>query len=814
MQSSRILQIATSVSWLVLLLGPTLVPAQCQPFWDSRATATFGVTGTVRAVHEWDPDGAGPLPPVVAVAGDLRFAAGVPATNLMLYDPVTRSWSSAGGVFQGEVTALAVASNGDLLAGGNFTAVNGQPVHGLARLHLGVWTEIGGGVQGPVAAIAALPGGEVVVAGRITQAGSQLSAIPVANIALWDGLAWSNMGGGVSGTALTGTTGVNALAVDAQGRLVAAGNFINAGGVNCESVAYWQNGTWTGLPVFGPNGALIVRSVAVTANQGLLVSGTAIFGNALIRHWDGAGWNGLGPTFGTPLAVATLPDGSWIASTGMGFGGAGLARWNGSQWVPFVTSSTLVDIPALAPLPSFGTDAIAVGGTFVSFDNLDCLGFSVRIQGAWHGNPVQFQFHGVGRMVLGFHGELLLQSQISQGVPTGGVAQWDGTLWQPVGSGLGFLPQDIAVMADGSLVACADTRGIFRRDSGGVWRPIPGFFAPPPRRIMALPDGRLAAIEPDFQVWDGATWTLSQPFPGFNIAFTAASLARNGDLLLAGNGQTIVRYRGNTWINLNPTLTGPTLGTAIAELADGSVVVGTRLQGVPSRGNIYRGVAGVWTLLAQTTGDIEEMRSDAQGLLYVSGTFGSIQGLPVNGFAVYDGVQWSDGGAGIRGRVRSIVSHPNGDLWLVGTAEPTRYVSRRVTPCPASAANLGGGCASGSGYLSVSPWLQLGEQSNLLATRLPANGLVAFGFGFQSIQVPLTLAPGGAPDCVLRVAAEAVVWRAGGPITELQFAVPNLPGLLGVTVLAQAVGLDPAPPPGGSTLRATPALSLVVGSTR
>jgi hypothetical protein len=107
-------------------------------------------------------------------------ADGLPAGRIAAWDGV--SWSTLGGDLTGIVRALAVY-NGDLIAGGNFSAV---PEFTIAE-----------------------------------------------NIARWDGAAWSAMGSGTNG-------GVYALAVNG-GSLYAGGLFTVAGGRSSYYVARWED---------------------------------------------------------------------------------------------------------------------------------------------------------------------------------------------------------------------------------------------------------------------------------------------------------------------------------------------------------------------------------------------------------------------------------------------------------------------------------------------------------------------------------------------------------------------------------------------
>ena len=115
--------------------------------------------------------------------------------------------------------------NGDLVAGGNFTAARGVAAVFVARWAGAAWSPLGAGLTGffvgGVRVLTTLPNGDVVAGGLFTTVGGTAS-----NIARWNGASWSPMGMG------PGTVGiVAALTTLPNGDLVAGGQFTSAGGV-------------------------------------------------------------------------------------------------------------------------------------------------------------------------------------------------------------------------------------------------------------------------------------------------------------------------------------------------------------------------------------------------------------------------------------------------------------------------------------------------------------------------------------------------------------------------------------------------------
>jgi hypothetical protein len=109
------------------------VNGQCVRDWLD-GDAFPGVLGSVNAMAKWDPDGAGPLPDGTVVAGRFTIAGDAVAANIAFWDGA--HWSAMGSGTSGAnpyyaaVHALAVMSDGSLVAGGEFTTAGSVLVNG------------------------------------------------------------------------------------------------------------------------------------------------------------------------------------------------------------------------------------------------------------------------------------------------------------------------------------------------------------------------------------------------------------------------------------------------------------------------------------------------------------------------------------------------------------------------------------------------------------------------------------------------------------------------------------------------------------
>ena len=146
----------------------------------------------------------------------------------------------------------------------------------------------GNGMDDNVAVIAVASNGDVYAGGRFTQAGG----IMANSVAKWNGTVWSSLGTGSA----NGVDGwVNALAVASNGDVYAGGGFRTAGGITANYVAKWDGAVWSSLGMGTANGVYYstgsrpagnVRSFAFASNGDLYVGGDFRFAGAgLPKTW-------------------------------------------------------------------------------------------------------------------------------------------------------------------------------------------------------------------------------------------------------------------------------------------------------------------------------------------------------------------------------------------------------------------------------------------------------------------------------------------------------------------------------------------------
>jgi trimeric autotransporter adhesin len=269
-----------------------------------------------------------------------------------------------------------------LFVGGSFTSFGGVAARHVAKFDGNTWSVAGstGGGDGNVRALCVHDdgqgGGSALYAGG-TFLGLGTFASP--RIARYDGNTWSGVGAGFNND-------VWSLVVfddPAPGgpALFAGGEFNMSGGIPIAGVAKWSGTAWQPVGV----GLSQVLSLHVhDAESGpQLYAGRAYFGgpsnNAVVK-WDGTSWSPVGSGLvGSVHCLATFDDGTANAPELYAAGDfeinggptRGLAKWNGSEWLPVVGGITDLPGPVICRLastvnPTTGAPELYIGGEFTT----------------------------------------------------------------------------------------------------------------------------------------------------------------------------------------------------------------------------------------------------------------------------------------------------------------------------------------------------------------------------------------------------------------------------------------------------------------
>jgi hypothetical protein len=281
----------------------------------------------------------------LVVGGDFAEIDATPLLGLARWDGT--AWSALGGQQPGEVHALAMRANGDLVVGGYFWAMF-PSIDGIARWNGTAWSPLGAGLQlwggpGTAWAIAEAGDGSLIVGGEFTTAGGQ----PASNIARWNGVSWSPLGGGANGR-------VRTVHVLPNGDVLAAGDFTQAGGVIVNGLARWNGSSWATVPA---------GASSTTFMNGIFTMAALPDGDVMV----GGSFSGLAGQVSPNLIRLTTSCPAQTQSNGGGCAGAALTAtlpWTGATWRS--TASNLPPAALVAAVSGVATTTLPLASVFAT----------------------------------------------------------------------------------------------------------------------------------------------------------------------------------------------------------------------------------------------------------------------------------------------------------------------------------------------------------------------------------------------------------------------------------------------------------------
>jgi hypothetical protein len=737
----------------------------------------------------------------VFAAGDFTIADANLTNRIARWDGTT--WQPLGtGLTAGTIEAMAELPNGDLVVGGSFTAIGGITTRNLAVWNGSVWSSIGDLGQGGgsrVSALRRLANGELIAAGAFTVAGG----VAVDNVARWDGTTWSSTG------AAQGWDRVQHLQPMPNGDLVAVG--VQSGpGFTLSPIARWNGLAWSAAGLTGPIGAVtalpngdlvfseqfvpsrldvfsyvgtafqlttqlnpplsaLTGALGLSAAGELLVGGSPLnAGGSSLLRFTGSGWSAVGTGApGTVLCLQVAANGDLLTG---GFEPR-VARFDGLSW----TSLGAPPAPIVHATLRLPNGEVVLGGKFSMLG-----GVAVNNIARWNGSSYAPLGAGVNGPVFALasapNGDLLVGGEFSSaaGAPAQNVARWNGSAWSTLGAGVAQAPGVIAVNLAGEVLVGGGGTNAF------------------------------------LSVWNGLSWA-SLPPPGNALAMTRDA---GGDILVGGGFGTY-RYSGGT---LQALPVASHLVRRFAVDANGEVFAVGFFASLSSR--LARLSGSVW-VPASAAAPIEWGLNVAtflpNGDLVVGGAISNVFGQPANGLAQFDGTSWRPL-PGLQGTsIWTIAAGDDGTLFAGGSffvagGFVSAGLARAEATCPASLTTAGAGCSGAAGPVTLAsdslPWA--GAPFRSLASGFTTPSLAVQLVGLQPNNVPLPL---GAPGCGLFVDPVLVdlLLPANG-VAAATITLPRGPGVAGIVVRSQVVGveLDAA----GAILRLTSsnALDLTVGA--
>jgi hypothetical protein len=353
---ARLAGFAAGTFFLPVLLVTAPAAAQCTNPW-----LTHGSTAADGTVYSSVRQANGDL----VAGGSFATIGGTGAARVARWDGT--SWSPLGGGCNNTVLAVTALPNGDVVAGGWLTSAGGTPASRIARFDGTSWHAMGSGVSDVtdrlVYALATMPNGDVVAGGNFQFMGGQ----PVNHVARWDGTSWHALGGGLNNA-------IRALVPLPNGELLAAGDGMSFPFAQ-PAVWRWNGTSWSPLGLFPQ----AVASLVVMPNGDVIAGGIQDFSlQAHVARWTGSSWQDLGAPANLVIQdLLALPNGDLLAggwfSTIGGIAANRIARWNGSSWsaVSGGVDAQVEDLTALA------NGDVFVGGQFTVAGGAPSRSFAV-----------------------------------------------------------------------------------------------------------------------------------------------------------------------------------------------------------------------------------------------------------------------------------------------------------------------------------------------------------------------------------------------------------------------------------------------------
>jgi len=252
--------------------------------WSDVGGGVSGVTGIV-SVFTITSDGNGKI-----YVGGIFSTVGVStaAYSIAIWTPSSSSWSTLGGSNGVEGTVCSIQISGSsVYVGGGFSFVGIYPNFSTAANNIAIWNTTTSQWSALSSGLTySVPADSIVKTIAISYSGiyvggifSSAGGIPVNSIALWNGAAWLDVGGGVTVASSSSPpyyVSVNSIKTNGTDIYV-GGNFLYAGTtpllVNC--IAKWDGSVWTDLEKGCDDGFIGGKTVATISinNTSMYVGG-------------------------------------------------------------------------------------------------------------------------------------------------------------------------------------------------------------------------------------------------------------------------------------------------------------------------------------------------------------------------------------------------------------------------------------------------------------------------------------------------------------------------------------------------------------
>ena len=358
-------------------------------------------------------------------------------------DPLfnTLWWKGLGQGMDGFVNTI-IEHQGELYAGGSFTRAGGTPARGIAKWDGLRWFSLASGVGNFISTMT-ISDGEVYVGGEFDQPGKGRGT----RLARLNGATWTLIPGEFLGSIFT--------VESKDGYIYVGGSFSGIGSKRIENAARYntETGEWTGLgEKEGPSkefGKSYVSAIGFQNDRVFVGGDFSSAGETAARNiasWDPATdtWGTVGGGInGQVFGIEALGDDLYVGGRFLGAGAVAdlnernIARWDGSEWHDLDSGTSEV----IWTMGQYGDDLI-VGGDFDSAGSVatNYLARWNTTSGGWDnvsGGVAKDFLPTVNAIVT--NGSLLYVGGFFDsiaGEPARNVARYDGSSWEPLGSGV------------------------------------------------------------------------------------------------------------------------------------------------------------------------------------------------------------------------------------------------------------------------------------------------------------------------------------------------------------------------------------------
>ena len=253
-------------------------------------------------------------------------------------DPAAAVWNPFGDGLSLGGAVVVEPFEGDLVAAGFATGIEGDKVGLISRWDGDTWQAMGEGTTHWVQGLVQYDGQLIAVAEPVIY--SETDRDTLTCVVAWDGSDWVDLGFGKDGDFRAVTVWDN--------KLVVGGHFDTAAGVPAKCVAVWDGANWSGLGegLTGRVQALLEFEGDLYAGGDFQATGDGTPINYIAR-WNGASWEQVGTGFSREVCCLFIYDGKLTAGGRLGAPLSSVAAWDGAAWSRVGDGTDLYRVRAL-----------------------------------------------------------------------------------------------------------------------------------------------------------------------------------------------------------------------------------------------------------------------------------------------------------------------------------------------------------------------------------------------------------------------------------------------------------------------------------